>query len=612
LSPGSSRRRLLPVALWGGGLVAIATLVRLAWVLAVPTVPVSDFAMYRESANYLSEFRHLDPGFIYMPGFVALLALIKDAGGDLLSQKLLGVLFGGIGAAGVFGLAWALLDRDAGEPGGGWRRLCPCPHAAGATALYAAWPAGVAMASVVGTDIPAAALVVAALGLLATLAPRRPLAAAIAFGVTMGLAAWMRAVALPLAALSLGLWLARRERLPRALALTGAAVGATLVVLAPWGIRHVRESGTLYFTDDHGGITALIGANPNSGGTYTRALNRMFQDVTGRSVLAEPHRQTDQMAYGIVREWWRFEPGYAAGLAVMKAERLFDPEDRLFYWPLFRPGVLVGRAAERMAAHHDALASLGYGFGLAVLVLWLFGVAAAAARRRWGMLALLPFQLSLAATYTVFFAEPRYRLPIEMLAFPFVALAVGELARLGRALARRSPAELAAARAPLLAGLAAVMLWWVAWPRLVDEGRALRDRHRWAAAEIAVAGAARPRLLLWRPARPLAPASPLAGAPEGVHLRAGADGGARARVRLAGGPMPAGAYDLAARVTAQTGGGGHLVLAGAAVDVSAVQPVTTVHARIVHRGGALGLDAHFTGAPGAEIWIDRLAIGPAS
>ena len=67
--------------------------------LAVPTVPVSDFAMYRESANYLSEFGHLDPGFIYMPGFVALLAWIKDAGGGLLAQKLLGVAAGGLGAA---------------------------------------------------------------------------------------------------------------------------------------------------------------------------------------------------------------------------------------------------------------------------------------------------------------------------------------------------------------------------------------------------------------------------------------------------------------------------------------------------------------------------------
>ena len=326
------------------------------------------------------------------------------------------------------------------------------------------------MASVVGTD-SAAALVVAALALLVVLAPRRPWAAAVIFGVMMGLAAWIRAVALPLTALSAGVWLARRQPVVRALMLAGTSIVATLVVLAPWGIRHVRESGAVYFTDDHGGVTALIGANPNSEGTYTRALNRMFNDVTGRSVLAEPHHETDQIAYGIVREWWRYEPGYALGLAVTKAERLFDPEDRLFYWPMFRPGVLVGRAADRVAAHHDGLAAVGYAFGLAVLVVGLFGMAIAVVQRRWGLLALVPFQLSLTATYTMFFAEPRYRLPIEMLAFPFVALALVELLRFATAVVRRTSADIARARPALLAGAATVLVWWVGWPRVVSAGR---------------------------------------------------------------------------------------------------------------------------------------------
>ncbi|MES1206716.1 MAG: hypothetical protein ABUS79_12340, partial [Pseudomonadota bacterium] len=519
-------------------------------------------------------------------------------------------LFGAIGAAGVFGLTWALLDRDAPT-----RRRCPCPHAAIATGIYVLWPAGIAMASVVGTDVPAAALVVAALALLAVLAPRRPWAAAVVFGVTMGLAAWIRAVALPLTALSLGVWLARRERLLRALLLTGASVAATLAVLAPWGIRHVRESGALYFTDDHGGLTALIGANPNSEGTYTRALNRMFNDVTGRSVLAEPHHETDQIAYGIVREWWRYEPAYAAGLAVTKAERLFDPEDRLFYWPMFRPGVLVGRTADRVAAHHDALAAVGYAFGLAVLVLALFGMAAAAARRRWGLLALLPFQLSLAATYTLFFAEPRYRLPIEMLAFPFVALALTELVRFGAAVARRAWAEVARARPALLAGLATVLLWWLGWPRVVDAGQALRARHRWAATEVALSTEPRPRLLLWRAAPPLTAASPLAGAPEGVHLRAGADGTARAQVQLAGGPVPAGTYELIARVAAQqpgtsmAGGAGRVALAGSTADLVPDHPVE-LRARLTHGGGVLRFEAGLAGAAGAEVWVDQLRLAP--
>ena len=104
-------------------MVVLAIAVRLAWVLAVPTVPVSDFAMYRESANYLSEFGHLDPGFIYMPGFVALLAWVKDAGGGLLAQKMLGVSSAGRWApAALFALAlqarWTTGDARRRSPRG--------------------------------------------------------------------------------------------------------------------------------------------------------------------------------------------------------------------------------------------------------------------------------------------------------------------------------------------------------------------------------------------------------------------------------------------------------------------------------------------------------------
>ena len=65
----------------------------------------------------------------------------------------------------------------------------------------------------------------------------------------------------------------------------------------------------------------------------------------------------------------------------------------------------------------------------------------AVARRRWPLLALLPFQLALVATYTLFFAEPRYRLPIEILAFPFVALALAEIGAGVAAGVRRSRAD---------------------------------------------------------------------------------------------------------------------------------------------------------------------------
>jgi hypothetical protein len=581
--------------------------VRLAWVLAVPTVPVSDFAMYRESANYLSEFGHLDPGFIYMPGFVVLLAWIKDAGGGLLAQKLLGVGFGTLGAAAMFAIAHQLVDvANATPPSAGsetsrWRRICPCPYAAVAALLFALWPAGVAMSSVVGTDMPAAALLAAALALLVTLGPRRPTVAALAFGAAMGLTAWVRAVALPLSALALGYWLARRQKITRSAALTAAGVAATLVVLLPWGIRHVRESRALYFTDDHGGITALIGANPNSEGTYTRALNRMFKDVTGRSVLDEPHHETDRAAYAIAREWFRFEPGYALGMATLKADRLFDPEHRLLYWSLFRPGVLVGRPAAWFGARHDVIARFADRFGVAVAGLALAGIAAALARRRWAVLALVPFQLALVATYATFFAEPRYRLPIEMLAFPFVALALGEIVGLGRAAIRRSRPQLWRAALALVPALVLVVVWRLAWPALLDAGAGARARHRWAVTEAALDG--QTRLLMWAPAPPLAAQLPLAGSPEGVHVRAAGGAPTALRLRLGGGPLPAGAYQVQFKVEAEAGAPAQLTLADETVDVTPGTPAT-FDAEVSHPGGPLTLSGAATGA----VWIGEARI----
>src|SRR6185312_11500817 len=509
---------------------------------------------------------------------------------------------GAIGAAGLFVLTARLLDAEPDEAAApaGLRCFCPCPHAAAATVLYALWPAGVAMASVVGTDVPAAALIVGALGLLAALAPTRPWPAAVAFGATMGLAAWVRAVALPLSALSMGYWLARRERIGRALGLAGAGLAAALVVLSPWAVRHLKQSGALYFTDDHGGITALIGANPESEGTYTRALNQMFKDVTGRSVLAEPHHATDQAAYAIARAWTRFEPRYTLGLVALKADRLFDPEIRLLYWPIFRPGVLTGGRAAWFAAHQAGIESLADAFGLGVMALTLAGIVTAIFRRRWLLLTLLPYQLALVATYTLFFAEPRYRLPIELLAFPFVAAAL--VRRSGDGVRRSGPA--------LAVALAVVVLWRFVWPALLDRGQALREAHRWAATEVTMA-APHPatRILLWRPAPPLPATSPIEGAPNGLHLTTGADGTARAHVRLEGDPLPAGAYDLVIRATDESNTAVRLDVAGHAADVAPGGPVVVASA-VSHTRGPLELEVNMIGPPGASIWLTELRISP--
>ena len=90
--------------------------------LLVPTRPVGDFAMYLESAAHLLAHHALDSEFIYMPGYVLLVAGVQALGGGLLAAKMIGVAAGGLGAWAVFEIA----DRLWGRAHGDRRRPAAC------------------------------------------------------------------------------------------------------------------------------------------------------------------------------------------------------------------------------------------------------------------------------------------------------------------------------------------------------------------------------------------------------------------------------------------------------------------------------------------------------
>jgi hypothetical protein len=169
--------------------VALAIALRVAWALAVPTKPVGDFAMYIESAAHLVEHGAFDSEYVYMPGYIFLIAPVQALGGGWLATKLVGAVLGGLGAGAVIGITRRMA--------GGSTRV-----ALVAGLLYACWPAGIAVASVTGTDMPAAVLLVVAAYFLVRFAGERPILAAILFGVFTGFAAFIRAIVVPLAALS--------------------------------------------------------------------------------------------------------------------------------------------------------------------------------------------------------------------------------------------------------------------------------------------------------------------------------------------------------------------------------------------------------------------------
>lgn len=509
-------------ALVGGGApwVALAVLVRVAWVLAVPSKPVGDFAMYLESAAHLRELGALDGEFVYMPGYVALVAVVQAAAGGVRAVKLVGALLGGLGAGAAFGVARALFGLRAARVAG---------------ALAALWPGGVAVASVTGTDMPTATLIGGATWLLVRTRSeaRAPWRAAAGFGLLMAAAAWMRAVAVPLAAVAGLHFLVTRTGVRRALAAGALALAIAFAALLPWALRNHARYGEWFFTDSHGGLTALVGAYPNTDGRYTRALNRTFAAVTGWRWLQEPHREADRTAYRIAKDFFRFEPAYGLALVADKADRLLGRERSLLYWPLYRAGVLPPPARAFWDRQRSALEVITDAWWAVVLLGGIAGAALALARGVRAAWAPLAIAAALTALYAAFFAEARYHLPIALLLIPFAAGAVSALGEALFRLMRGSgwPAGPALHRALIAAAAPAVA--WGAWEGVQAAATRVREGHRWAVHVCAVDQElpGRPSLCSWRrdPAAS-APDGPsdILGVYDGVGLRGGT--GARAAV----------------------------------------------------------------------------------
>jgi len=581
-------------------LTALAIAVRLLWVLVVPTRPVGDFAMYLESARYLCEHHALDPEFIYMPGYVYLAAGVYAFGGGLLAIKMIGVASGALATAAAYGTARAVFGRGAAFLAG---------------LLCALWPAGIAVSSVTGTDMPAAALLGLAVWLLARSAARRPLGAPAAFGLVMGLASYVRAVALPLVLLAAFHFRARGASWLHVCTRTVAAAVVAFLVLLPWGLRNHHRYGELFFTDSHGGHTALVGANPNSDGSYSRSLNRLFSEGTGYALFAPPHRESDRVAYALAKQWTAFSPRYALGLLVAKADRLLGAERPLLYWPLYRQSVLPpGSWFDVHRAGVERLVDDSYYLMIAAMVI---GIVAAAASRNWPALTLLPLPLALLVLYTLFFAEARYHLAVVVLLLPFAGHGVAWVLTAARDLMRRREARPQLAIQALVAG-GMVALIFAGWPRLTSAGTALRERNRWAVCVCEVAGAKRLCDVRATDPPPGETPSPVRGVWDGFGLRlSGAHAAAgfdldlppgRYRISMraeAVGPAIPAAVDLAAD-------GANLARASWPTEATPITLTGTVpHASgklHVELGTSRGIPASTDG--GGTLWISAIKVEP--
>ncbi len=270
----------------------VAVLLRLGLVWLVPVVPRWDGAIYARAAvelaagrgytwRILREGAPLVPTAFYPVGFPAWLAGLRLLGltgaGALAVQALLGVL--------AVPIAWRIARRLGGRRAG-----------ARAAWLAALWPGG-ALYSLTFLTEPLFMALVGLATLVALAAHRRDATRTAAIvGAILGVAAWVRPTALPIALL-LGASVGRGRR---AVGTAALSLLVALALLSPWTLRNQRELGSPVLSSTNGGFNLLLGTVGRGafgelpeGLDCDRALHELEKDLCRRDlavdrILADP------------------------------------------------------------------------------------------------------------------------------------------------------------------------------------------------------------------------------------------------------------------------------------------------------------------------------------
>lgn len=383
--------------------MGVALAVRLAFLVAVPSQPVTDFDWYFERAASIARGEGYavngTPTAYWPVGYPgALAAVFWLTGASVVAGKTLNLALSLAVVALTFGLG---------------RRLFPeravAPVAAGLIAVH---PAFVAYSGVLASEPLYTTLTLGGLVLLAdTERPRSGWA-----GLLFGVATLVRPQALLLPFLALAVRRPGLAARPLGLACAVAA-GMMALVLAPWLARNQAVFGQFVFVSTNGGDNLLIGHHPGATGRYRNPL-----EIEPRlSGLSEPQRDSSsrRLAVGHLRR----DPGSVARTAPAKLEATFLSGTDAAYWAfqtekglLRTPG--VGDDKPRFLTFR----AYGQAFAPALALAAVVGSLLALARRR-PVPAVIWVWIGYTALIAVaFFGNPRFGVPVA----PLLALAAAQ------------------------------------------------------------------------------------------------------------------------------------------------------------------------------------------
>jgi len=417
---------LVVAALLGGAL-------RVWGIIAIPTVPVSDFWSYLHRGISLHERGRYEiwPGHanaFFPPGYPLLLAASFS-----LTDKY-------VGAAKavncILGVASIVLVGLLGRRLGGER--------VGALAAFilALYPRSILVCCLIASENLFTPLLLVFVLLVASgLAKPRALAIAVAAGVILGMLTGVRIVARYLGLLWPISALALRRRPFRAIALeTILVIAVQHAVLLPWALWNLRTQGTFTFSTSIGAV-ALFEANSDAAtGTWFDWQKAIAARVPGATKLG-PH-ELDSLLFRESLRWIRAHPREALTGYVRRFGDLFAHDAHAAAWTIFGAGSPPFPASDVLPGDHVLkrhpvavarvleLPSWGLLLAAGGGLIWLLPKALAG--RQPGLDGATLVVVSGAAAYQVFlipvfFMVTRYRWPLEDLLVPVAAAALVSL-----------------------------------------------------------------------------------------------------------------------------------------------------------------------------------------
>lgn len=390
---------------WSVGTLVLALALRAAWGAVVPVVPQSDCVIYDLMAKNIVSgqgyaFEPGKPSAYWPVGTSAMLAVVYKVFGHGFGHAPAVVLNILIGVATVW-LTMELARRWFGAPAGLATGL-----------LMAVWPGQIQFSTILASELPFNFCVMAAL-FIESRDRWRPEVRAVATGVALAAASYVRPLALMLPAIMVWCRLVGPESLrrrPVAVLIEAAAVVVVMAVLiAPWTIRNARAFGRPVLISTNGGPNLWMGNNPQSRGGYMPLPDE---------VIGMNEADRDKLLKDRAKQYILENPG-AFGVGLMKKWILLhDRENIGVAWNqdglirVLGPGSLM------------PLKAVSSGFWWAAMLLAIAGAGASLARLglfRW--LGLTPWVLWLyfGGVHAVVVGGDRYHYP----SVPMIAALAG-------------------------------------------------------------------------------------------------------------------------------------------------------------------------------------------